>query len=61
MCTTQNNTRCRLANSEYALCSTRQWQRFPAALLSYIDFYNRERLHSSLGYRSPIEFESECN
>lgn len=26
-------------------------------ILNYIEFYNRERLHSSLGYRSPIDFE----
>lgn len=30
-------------------------------LRSYIDFYNRVRLHSSLGYRSPMEFEQACN
>ena len=28
---------------------------------SFIDFYNRDRLHSSLGYRSPDEFEAECS
>jgi transposase InsO family protein len=31
------------------------------ALRSYVEFYNRVRLHSALGYRSPMEFESTCN
>ena len=28
-------------------------------LTTYIAYYNRYRLHSSLGYRSPVEYESE--
>ena len=30
------------------------------SIRSYIDFYNSVRLHSSLGYMSPMEFEQAC-
>lgn len=28
-----------------------------AHIVEYIEFYNRERLHSSLGYKSPERYE----
>ena len=31
------------------------------AIKGYVAFYNNERLHSSLGYRTPAEFVAECS
>jgi transposase InsO family protein len=36
-------------------------QELRRAICDYVRFYNHERLHSALGYRSPIEFETQCS
>jgi len=31
-----------------------------ARIVEYIEFYNRERLHSSINYQSPDNYEKLC-
>ena len=47
-----------------SLGESQQWSkdRVRRELFEYIEAtYNRKRLHSSLGYRSPLEFENQNN
>ena len=42
--------------------ATKTKQQAKAEIFEYLEvFYNRERLHSSLDYKSPCEFEDENN
>ena len=40
----------------HACTFSSEWE-LRASVRSYIDFYNRRRLHSSLGYRAPVDYE----
>ena len=39
--------------------ATRQQARI--AIFEYLNFYNQRRLHSALGFKSPVDFESQSN
>lgn len=46
------------------MCHRRQFdsdRELYRAIKGYVDFYNNERLHSSLGYRTPREFVAQCS
>lgn len=49
-----------LKTEEVHLSRYRTREEGKAAIFEYIEvFYNRQRLHSTLGYRSPTEFEDD--
>lgn len=31
------------------------------AIVSYVDFYKHQRLHSAPGYQSPVDYEQQCS
>jgi transposase InsO family protein len=47
--TSEKISNCRLKNEEEARTK----------ILDYISYYNADRLHSSLGYLSPMDYEKE--
>ncbi|MBQ2638272.1 IS3 family transposase [Candidatus Saccharibacteria bacterium] len=46
-----------LKREEYRRHTYRSTPELKRAIEKYIDWYNNERVHSALGYRSPVEFE----
>ncbi len=37
------------------------WSEAHEAIEKYIEFYNNDRIHSAIDYKTPKEFEDECN
>ena len=50
-----------LKSDMYHGCEFDSDQALRSAIILYVDFYNRTRLHSALGYRTPIEVERTCS
>jgi len=50
-----------LKSEMYHRQTFRSDSRLRHALTEFIQFYNTTRLHSSLGYRTPVAFEAACN
>jgi integrase-like protein len=50
-----------LKSDMYHGCEFNSDQALRSAIVSYVDFYNRTRLHSALGYRTPVEVEHTCS
>jgi len=50
-----------LKSDTYHGCEFDSDQALRSPIIGYIDFYNRARIHSALGYQTPVEFEQACS
>jgi putative transposase len=48
-----------IREEEIWLNSWASWEEAHAAIEAYVRFYNQQRVHSALGYRTPKEFAAE--